>query len=559
MWPAALLSVVSASLAAAGAPVTYIDLRHEGLPARISVLVCSGLYNRDESRGGAVYTLLDPAGGDPDTTWLADIDGVTDPPLTTAADFVAACVETRALGYIRYNATAQQLVTPNIITLAAVLDAVPLEDGDPAVASAPMLFDAVKTFDGMDARGCTEYMFDHYANQTTGLAKMNPGLDVHGNISWQPPLIPGQLHPGLTDFIVKEKLFNFFLENGCIPLTREYALESRIMRENPWPRPVTVYGYDDTWGFVAGDPFEAETDCGKEHNMGQVASDDCNNLAYFSRKPSKPPITSPLKQNPDPSVGKYNKSKTYVAFVVGDGDSIKHVKGIWADTPTRYQFKDRVKRCAARPRSCYPLLWSMAPQTLHLAPDWLRWYYNQSYQTQSDWFVLPPSGDTYSYPGEMHADDQAAFVRHTERDCELMSTSASVHWEWTLTWPRAMKEFFPRYAERGIVRGLFAVNVPFLLPAPAFGLKEYLIFGGKVVVFRPREWRGATCGQGCETPENMAAKINGYAPGTVTHLYTTTDGGWHLPMLDEMVAHLDEHVEVVNHNVLIDFALQRGE
>ena len=71
--------------------------------------------------------------------------------------------------------------------------------------------------------------------------------------------------PGLIEFIVKERLFNFFLVNGCIPATSEYKLETRISEENPWPRPVKVYGYDDSWP-VAGDLFEAETDCNRQRN-----------------------------------------------------------------------------------------------------------------------------------------------------------------------------------------------------------------------------------------------------------------------------------------------------
>lgn len=536
-----------ATAAAVGAvpPLTVVDLRGLPLSQRVAALVCSGLFNRDETVAGPVYTLM---GGD-DTTWLNNIEGISDPELTPVPEFLSRCMRTRATGYIRYNATAQQLVIPNIATLAAVLDAVPLEDGHPDIANATMRFDAATQFAGMSSHDCTSYMFDNYANQTTGMAKMNPGLDVHGNVSINPPLTKA-LNPGLIDFIVKEKLFNFFLENGCIPLTKEYALEKKIVTQNPWPRPITVYGYDDTWGFLAGDPFEAETDCNKEHNMGQVASNGCNNLAYFSRKPT---VSTPLKQNPDPAVT-YNRSKTYVAFVVGDGDNVNFVKGSRKDWITQ-----RVKDCTAAPDKCYPLLWSMSPQTLHLAPDWLQWYYNQSYVTGQDWFVLPPSGDTYSYPGEMDDADQAAFVRNTERDCELMSASASVHWEWTLTWERAIKHFFPRYAERGIVRGLFAVNVPFMIPVLAFGLSEqYKIFGGKVVLFRPHEWRGTTCGVNCETPEKKAAEINGYAPGTVTHLYLTSDGGMNMDTLNKMVGLLGEHVEVVNHNNLVDFALQRG-
>lgn len=148
---------------------------------------------------------------------------------------------------------------PNVLTLSAVLDAVPLEDGDPAVAvaggSERMLFDVTKVlltkkqkqttssldlserFDkqccgpllsrhpppkvvelyvtnfttliidivivakytklpaepgegfggkewaGFGAYEATEFMLDKHINETTGMSKMNPGLDVHRNVS----------------------------------------------------------------------------------------------------------------------------------------------------------------------------------------------------------------------------------------------------------------------------------------------------------------------------------------------------------------------------------------
>lgn len=100
------------------------------------------------------------------------------------------------------------------------------------------------------------------------------------------------------------------------------------------------------------------------------------------------------------------------------------------------------QRCKADPSSkgCFPLLWSMSPQLLHLAPDWLRWYYDRAHESGHDYFVLPPSGDLYSYPGQMQPTDQAQFVANTERDCLLMNTSATVEWEWQGTWEQAVKE-----------------------------------------------------------------------------------------------------------------------
>ena len=73
-----------------------------------------------------------------------------------------------------------------------------------------------------------------------------------------------------------------------------------------------MYGYNDAYP-VAGDIFEAETGCNSAHNMGQIASDNVNNLAFFSRKQT---ITSPVLQNPS-GMDTYNSSRTYVMFFNG--------------------------------------------------------------------------------------------------------------------------------------------------------------------------------------------------------------------------------------------------
>ena len=52
-----------------------------------------------------------------------------------------------------------------------------------------------------------------------------------------------------------------------------------------------------------------------------------------------------------------------------------------------------------------------------------------------------------------------------------------------------------------------------------------------------------------------------YAPGTVSYIYMTSDGGGKLDDPYQLVALLGEHVEVVNHETVVDFALrhqQRG-
>lgn len=219
---------------------------------------------------------------------------------------------------------------------------------------------------------------------------------------------------------------------------------------------------------------------------------------------------------------------------------------------------------------CFPLSWTISPHLLYLAPDWAQWYYNQSYLTQHDYFVLPPSGHTYSYPGLMTDDDQAAFVKLTENDAQLYNTSGSVEWEFLGTWLHAFQKYLPRYSGRNIVRGLFAVNVPYMLPVAEFGIHEqFKVVGDKqnVVVFRPNEWRGqqdcskqnivsaAICRQNFKNATEMSSHINSFVAGTVSAFYTTSDGGMNMQLIYDTVKLLGEHVEIVNQEVIVDMAL----
>jgi hypothetical protein len=523
--------------------------------------VCVGLYNRDDTVAGAAYAFYKGS----DKEWLTDIEHLPNPVITPTVDFVSACVKKGGIakGYIRYNATSQKIVIPNLITLAAVLDAVPLEDGDPIIAAtgATMVYDAVKEWENFGYYEATDFMYTNYVNLTSTMAKMNPGLDVHTDPIF--PKLTGTSDLGLVDYIVSKRLFNFFLNDGCIPLNRDHRLMDKMMANNPWPEPVRVYGYDDTFP-LAGDLFEAETNCVKRHNLGQIASNGCSNLAFYSRKP---PITTPMLQNPDPAVSpKYNSSKTYILFVMGDGDNINFIKGSRRDW-----MKERVGYCtdptSTFKKKCFPLVWSISPALVRAAPDWLRWYYNQSYRTKSDYFVLPPSGDLYSYPSLMEPDQQAEFVTNTEQDCHLLNTSGTVAWDFVGSWRKGIKEYYPRYSAVGVVTALFAVNVPYMVPIPEFGLNEfYKVLGDNknVVLFKPREWRGGKDPGPVHPPRPqeqnatmMAGEINGYPGGTVTNLYITSDGGANLKLIYDMVQQLDEHVEIVNHKQLAEMALQR--
>ena len=545
-----LLSVI----ALATTQPKVIDLRHASSADRVAVLTCSGLANRAGSTAQPAFTLL----SDEDEQWLADIDNITDPVLTQIDTFIADCLRTIAHGIVLYNGTLQQALIPNVITVAAVLDAVPLQSLPKT--GAPVVFNASHSWSGYTALDATRWVYEHHVNATTGLAKTNPGLLVHDH--------PWSLHPplgapptwGLTDFIVKNKLFNFFLANGCLPGTDEHAFMLRMLTSNPWAHPIAVWGYDDTHP-IAGDPFEAETTCveGAPVGMGQIASNGVNNLAYFSRTP---PIDEPIAQPPPPPIPTYNASTTYVSLIIGDGDNLAFVKG-----SRRAWFLDRSKRCAppATPTGeCMPLAWTMSPHTLYAAPGLFEWYAARARATGRDWLILPPSGHLYAYPSLLPPADQATFVALTERDCWLMNTSGSVTWEMVGTWPAAIEHFYPRYVSRGITRGLFAVQVPYMLPVLAFGRDEqYKLLGmgdaSTVAIFRPREWRGGSgAGSFERTAKQMASELSNAPRGSVIAIYTTSDGGFKPQLLYDMVSLLAPHVEVVDTEALVAMAVERG-
>lgn len=57
----------------------------------------------------------------------------------------------------------------------------------------------------------------------------------------------------------------------------------------------------------------------------------------------------------------------------------------------------------------------------------------------------------------------------------------------------------------------------------------------------------------------MAKKIDNLELGTVTYVYMTHDGGGKVEDIYQLVGNLSDHVQVVNHNNLVDLALEREE
>ena len=180
---------------------------------------------------------------------------------------------------------------------------------------------------------------------------------------------------------------------------------------NPWPNPTPVYGYDDTVPLFGGDLFEAETNCVPAGNLGQIASSGFNNLSYFRRFRSAKEGEERgrrIEQTREEEAVVYEKDKTYIALVVGDGDNLELLKTrnlIWW-TARRAKCASAVASAESLALLCFPLVWSFSPRAPDLAPGIHELFFEQAKATGKDFFVLPPSGDLYAYPAEMEGEAQ---------------------------------------------------------------------------------------------------------------------------------------------------------
>jgi len=535
---------------------TVVDIAPGTAPAvQLAVQACAGLYNA--RRGGSVYTRSQER----DARWLDELD-LQPATVTDAGHFLETCVA-EFPACVRYAYADQQRLLPSILTVGAVLEAVPL-DVEMDVACDEVAFDAIAEFAERNTPYlATKQVYETYVDETTGLAMLNPGYDASDPRVWD-PAITRDMDPSMVDFVFSEKLFVIFLINGCIEPTAEHALLSEMAARNPWPKPIGVYGYNNSWMLFGGYVFEAQTLCVPSRNMGAIPTRRANNLSFFSSR--REPIRDAGELNPNaPEPIPYDPATTYVAFVVGDGDNVSYIldqRGAW--------FQERLQDCRQAENSCAPLTWTLSPHLPRMAPDVLAWYYGMARRTGRDFFMLPPSGHLYAYPASMTGEMQDAFVARTEADARLLGTRSTVDWEWLGTWPDAEAEFFPKYARHGgAIQGVFPVNVPYMFPTCTWPDPDKFFKvlaggdGGQVVLFRPREWRGVDeSGSGLTrefylSPENMAEELASYPRGTVAYVYMTSDGGLNLGnAFMPMVRMLPPHVRLVSADTAARLALE---
>lgn len=484
---------------------------------QLAVQACAGLRNRQ--RGGSTYVQSEVN----DARWLDEL-ALTPSETVDAAAFLDSCM-TEFPACVRYSYASQQELLPNILTAAAALEALPLDTSLAADCSDVVLDATVELADRTTRYLATEYAYRHFLDRTTGLAMLNPGYE-QDTLNHANPRIVRDMSPALVDYVFAHKLFVVFLVNGCIDGNPEKGLLSDIVNSGQWPTPLGVFGYNNSW-LIGGYLHEAQTRCLDSRNMGAIPT-ETGNLSFFSTRREPIEESGQLEQNPAEDIA-YDPNKTYVAFVVGDGDNVRFIM-----TSRQEWLRQRLDDCAQPDSPCSPLTWTISPHLPNLAPDVLEWYYRTTRATGSDYFTLPPSGHLYAYPTSLREEDGDRFVDATERDAQILGIQGTVHWDWFTTWNDAMSRFLPKYAKvGGPIRGIFPINVPYSVPVfpswPADQFYEVLRGddGGEVAVFKPRQWRGVDGSDAVffPSPETLAAEIASYPAGTVTWVYMTSDGG----------------------------------
>lgn len=529
---------------------------------QLAVHACAGLFNR--RLGGSVFVQTDPAAPQSrldgaalrDEVWL-DLLNLKPGGQISATSFLKECVAD--FGCARYAYASQHEILPSILTAASAEGLAPLADESPLQCTEPAL-DATKVFAGKTTQlEATRYVYEEHLAGTTGMAMLSPGYNQHAT-DLSAPDLNADMPVVLVDLVFSRKLFALFLVKGCIDGHPEKKLLQDIVTASPWPTPIGVYGYNDSW-LQGGYLYEAQSRCLDSANMGAIPT-RTTNLSFFDSR------RAPIVRAADlpaiaPEAIDYDPAKTYVAFVVGDGDNIRYMMS------TRKEWMEqRLAACRGASPRCPPLTWSISPHLPDLAPDVLAWYYRAAQSTGADYFILPPSGYQYAYPTSLNDGDQARFAAATERAARILGTRSVVHWEWFQSWREATGIFLPRYAHAGgQIRGIFPINVPYMFEAftwwPAGQTYEVLTGagGGKLAVFRPQSWRGVDDSDDYHvSPQHMADRLGALPKGTVTWVYMTSDGGLSLKnSYFELFKVLPAHVQIVSTDAAAELAIRAQE
>ncbi|MBC8141031.1 MAG: hypothetical protein H7Y38_06275, partial [Armatimonadetes bacterium] len=340
------------------------DVRKLSPDEKLLLISLQGIVNRTQPR---IYLLFD----NDDMVWLREMQKQrhTDAPVVLSNPFAL-------LAAFKSEYKGAVVCDPAIYVSPCVAVAIAGTD-DLLIAKTPELAQRFGLTVTTDLRGKFKSNADALAYVRTDIF---PRLDPYLTIS----LDPSRYDQGGLDQIIAARGSAFWITgvkrqrlpgaNGEAE-TKEVRNLLKIM-----PLGAVVRGF---WWNGDGGGMDEEAGVAMASRLGKVTivSDLITNLSVHSGVPA-----DTLRQKPRPPAPPFDRTKTYVAFTMSDGDNLCTWRGYF-----RRYFEDPA-------RGSVPVGWGMGPAIIDLAPGWAKWYYDAA--TPNDEFFCDVSGAAYLYPPE---------------------------------------------------------------------------------------------------------------------------------------------------------------
>jgi hypothetical protein len=209
------------------------------------------------------------------------------------------------------------------------------------------------------------------------------------------------------DFAMQRKMFVINLD----PLNDPQEIELLDEVLTNFPAQTCVYGWASGNYAIAAkgqNPVTVEDALVSRlsrQNKLLVADDFTDDLSFFAQvHPRTPNLLQTRRTSRDIKLQPHHR---YVLLLVSDGDNMQ------------YDVNNMRRNWNQPDWPKVPLVWTISPQWMELAPVILQIYYDEAAQRGGwDEFVAGPSGYAYVHPGSMSPENLGKFVELTRQVCE---------------------------------------------------------------------------------------------------------------------------------------------
>ncbi len=197
----------------------------------------------------------------------------------------------------------------------------------------------------------------------------------------------------IRDYLIATRTFVFYLPQGILASPFETAATRRILHAAP--RGIPIIGWFDTPTLTEENAFVQMASAEGKFVVGVQDLPNLSVLTAIGRN-----ATHRQRAPPSPSATALG-DKTYVVLAVSDGDNVDFVE-------------DRMRDLWSEPvRGTLPIVWSLNPLLVDLAPPILDRYYDSA--SPLDRFIAAPSGAGYMYPDYASREDLSSYVALSKR------------------------------------------------------------------------------------------------------------------------------------------------